>query len=145
MNLWRISRMAYRSSPGINDISRCAACYRTNWIDSTRIDYARDMALIATVGSGHDERQGGMAYYVRDDVGLDCDIAIAISDAWQHHGIGEQLLRAILGIAAATGVRCARGMALWTNHGMIQLARKMGFLLQRDPKDATVTQLSKKL
>lgn len=111
----------------------------------THIDYARDMTGIATAGRGQLEQQVGMVRYVRDDVGQDCDIAIAIADAWQHQGIGEQLLRAILRIAATTRVRTAHAITLSTNYGMIRLARKIGFLSQRDPKDATITQLSKKL
>jgi len=111
----------------------------------TNIDYEREMALMAVVGSGHIEKEVGVARYVRDETGESCDIAIVISDAWQHRGLGQRLLDALLKIATAKGIRFATGITMSTNYGMIRLARKAGFLTRHDPDDATVMRLSKDL
>lgn len=111
----------------------------------TDIDYEREMALIAVVGCGSTEKEVGVARYIRDATGDGCDIAIVISDAWQHRGLGERLLDALLRIATTKGIRYATGITLSTNYGMIRLARKVGFLTRHDPHDATVMHLSKDL
>jgi acetyltransferase len=105
------------------------------------IDYARELALIATTEVEGDVRQVGVARYVPEADGTSCDFAIVIADAWQGRGLGEQLLRALLRAAAGAGVPALTGLTLSANDPMRALARKVGFALSRDPHDATVVQL----
>jgi acetyltransferase len=106
----------------------------------TDIDYRREMALIATVWTAAGERQVGVARYVREPGGS-ADFAIVVDDRWQRRGLGEKLLRSLRADAADEGVTALTGITLSTNVAMFQLARKLGFTLKRDPRDATVTNL----
>lgn len=106
----------------------------------TDIDYRHEMALIATVWTDLGERQVGVARYVREDGGS-ADFAIVVDDRWQRRGLGEKLLRSLRADAAGEGVTALTGITLSTNTAMLRLARKLGFTLQRDPGDATVTNL----
>ncbi len=51
------------------------------------LDYPDQMALIACVGSGENERQIGVARYARSENGGTADLGIAIADAWQGKGL----------------------------------------------------------
>jgi len=106
-----------------------------------RIDYARELALIATALVDGTVRQVGVARYAPEPDGSSCDFAIAVADEWQGRGLGEVLLRALVHGAALAGVPVLTGLTLATNHAMRELARKVGFSVHRDAFDATVMQL----
>src|SRR5260221_12944072 len=55
----------------------------------TRIDFSRDMALMATATLEETETAIGVARYVRRAAGATCEFAITISDAWHARGIGS--------------------------------------------------------
>jgi GNAT superfamily N-acetyltransferase len=63
-----------------------------------RIDYARELALIATTTVDGKLRQVGVARYAPEPDSSTCDIAIVIADAWQGRGLGKLLLRALVGL-----------------------------------------------
>src|SRR5260221_11320359 len=67
----------------------------------TRIDFSRDMALMATATLEGAEAAIGVARYVRLAEGATCEFAITIADAWQSRGIGSE-------VPAPRG-RCRRG------------------------------------
>jgi acetyltransferase len=105
----------------------------------TRIDFAREVALVGTVGSPPDEEAIGVARYVVSDSGEESEFAIIVADAWQGRGVGQQLLGDLIAAARGAGLRRMVGSTLATNEGMKSLARKLGFSLQPDPQDGTVT------
>jgi acetyltransferase len=107
----------------------------------TRIDYRRDMALIATIEVDGVEAMLGVARYVRQADGRSAEFAIVVGDAWQGRGLGEKLLRSLLGAAAGHDLQSLTGMTLSMNQPMLTLARKLGFTPRRDRDDATVTNL----
>src|SRR5258708_22303293 len=110
----------------------------------TDIDYERERALIATApvqGRGR-ERQVGVARYVKESSPGDAEFAIVLSDDWQGRGLGTRLLTSLLAAAKSHGVRRLVGTTLAENDGMLRLARKLGFELARDPRSATVTNLT---
>jgi GNAT superfamily N-acetyltransferase len=111
----------------------------------TDIDYAREMALIATTRRDGVEEQMGVARYVRDDDGESSELAIVVGDQWQRRGLGEKLLRSLLSVAADAGVRVVNGITLTSNAGMLAIARKLGFSEERQPGDATITRIAKVL
>ena len=106
-----------------------------------RIDYDRELALIATTVVDGQVRQIGVARYAPEPDGTSCDFGIVIADAWQGRGLGEVLLRALVRAAARAGVPTLSGLTLADNYPMRELARKVGFSAHRDPHDATVVQL----
>lgn len=103
----------------------------------TRIDYSRDMALIAVVCEAAKETQVAVARYVALDA-KECEFAIAVADAWQRRGIGALLMRMLIGIAAARGFVRMRGVILATNRNMIALCEALGFRMEPEPGDATL-------
>jgi acetyltransferase len=93
----------------------------------TRVDFTRDMALVATVTLGGEETLIGVARYVRladDETG---EFAIVIADAWQGLGIGKRLLARLIDCARSSGIRNLYGDLLAGNDAMLNLARAHGF------------------
>jgi acetyltransferase len=111
----------------------------------TRIDYRRDMALVATIVIDGAEVQIGVARYVRGAGGHTAEFAIVIADVWQRRGLGEKLMMKLVDVAARHGLGSLTGMVLSTNVRMLALARKLGFSVRLDPQDATVAQVRRLL
>ena len=109
----------------------------------TDIDYEREMALVALATIDGVEVELGVARYVRDEGAgaRSCDFAVVVGDRWQGHGLGEKLLRSLLGAAAKDELDVVAGITLSTNVAMLTLARKLGFRAQREHGNASVTDL----
>jgi GNAT superfamily N-acetyltransferase len=117
------------------------------------IDYQRELALVAVAQIAGDEHELGVARFVREDaehaehdrqprLGEVAEFAIVVADAWQHRGVGHQLLRSLKNAAAAAGVRQLSGLTLATNGRMIGLARRHGFEVSSEPGDWTVRRIT---
>jgi acetyltransferase len=111
----------------------------------TRVDYARDMALAATVMLEEQETLIGVARYALEPDGRSCEFALVIADAWQGRGIGRRLLQKLIAVAASRGVQRLYGDTQATNAAMIGLARMLGFALRRHPEEAQLTRLTLEL
>lgn len=110
----------------------------------THIDYDRELALIATTVVDGAAQQMGVVRYVRGDTPGTRDVAefaVVIADAWQRHGLAHKLLRKLIDAAAQAGVKHIEDITLYDNLGMLALARKLGFRLQRDAGNPNVTRL----
>ena len=107
------------------------------WLERlTRIDFTRDMALIATVTFEGQETQIGVSRYVLLADGTSCEFAIAVADQWHGCGIGEMLLRHLIAAARKAGIKTMIGDVLATNQPMLAFARKLGFVIQAHPEGA---------
>ncbi|TMH41562.1 MAG: GNAT family N-acetyltransferase [Betaproteobacteria bacterium] len=102
----------------------------------TRIDFSRDMALMATATIEGAETAIGVARYVRLADGVSCEFAITIADAWQGRGIGRKLLAMLVDSAPGHGLRKIIGDVLATNTPMLHLARSQRFRIERHPEGA---------
>ena len=109
------------------------------------VDYARDMALIATVTIEDRETQIGVARYVRLEDGISCEFALAVADAWQGCGVGTQLMRRLIECARASGIVRVEGAVLSTNRAMLGLASKLGFRIFVHPDGAELKRVSLEL
>jgi acetyltransferase len=108
----------------------------------TNVDPCCEIALIAVVPrEGVDEEIGVARCAVEDREQGRWDFAVVVADEWQRRGVGEALLRRLLQAAAAAGVATMSGLALSENHGMVTLARKLGFSVHLEDGDATLTRL----
>jgi len=103
-----------------------------------RIDFARDMAIIATVALDGSENQIAVARYVRLEDGSTAEFAVTIADAWQGCGVGSRMLRELIDIAGRSGIREMVGDVLATNKAMLALARKLGMRTEIHPDGATL-------
>ncbi|MGP1675759.1 MAG: N-acetyltransferase family protein, partial [Burkholderiales bacterium] len=111
----------------------------------THIDYARDMALIATLMLEDREVQIGVARYVRRDDDKTCEFALAVADAWQHRGIGRALMLNLIDSAAAAGIETMVGDILSSNEPMLHFMRALGFSLASSPDGPEIRRASKRL
>lgn len=109
------------------------------WLDRlTRIDFTRDMAIIATVTLDGSETQIGVARYVRLENDTSCEFAIALADQWQGLGVGARLLRELVAIARRSGITEIVGDVLATNAPMLKLVRKVGLEVHPHPDGAAL-------
>ena len=112
------------------------------WLDRlTRIDFTRDMAIIATVALDGRETQIGVARYARLENRSCCEFAIAVADQWHGCGVGVRLLRELIAIGSRSGITEIVGDTLSTNVAMFALARKIGMSVQPHPEGATLRRL----
>jgi GNAT superfamily N-acetyltransferase len=68
----------------------------------------------------------GVAEYVRTDRFDAAELAIAIADDWQRHGVGRALVRELRLRALNSGIRHFNATALFDNHGAAALIRELG-------------------
>jgi len=111
----------------------------------TRIDYARDMALIATVMLDNKEVQIGVARYVLRDDDKTCEFALSVADAWQHRGIGRALMQHLMAGAAAAGIETMVGDILSSNAPMLHFMRALGFSVNTTADGPEIRRASKRL
>jgi len=103
------------------------------------VDQHRDMALVAVLGEGADEKIIGVARYAADDGGLDCEFGVAVADQWQCRGIGTTLTRLLFEYAAHEGFRSIYGNVLADNQRMLDLAEWVGLTIEAPtPGEPTV-------
>jgi GNAT superfamily N-acetyltransferase len=99
---------------------------------------ARELGLVAEV----DAQDGidivaGARYFIQAD-GETCEFAVTVADGWQRIGLASRLMRELIEVARARGLRHMEGYVLAGNAGMLNLARRLGFSVSTDPHDATV-------
>ena len=105
----------------------------------TQLDYDREMALalVYTNENGNEEVLG-MSRYVTDPDMEVCEFAISIADKWQGRGVGTILMQKLFDVASQQGLSTMRGEVLTSNSGMLQLMKKLGFKLKKDPEDPNI-------
>ncbi|MFN7087918.1 MAG: GNAT family N-acetyltransferase [Burkholderiales bacterium] len=111
----------------------------------TQVDYDRHLALIAVSRTNGTETEIAVARYVVTDDGSGCEFAIVVADAWQHKGVGTQLLRTLMDAARQRGVRTMFGEVLASNHRMLEFVRRLGFHIATDPDDPHVVRVTAQL
>ena len=99
------------------------------------------MALAATTMLGGGETLIGVARYVRNRADAAAEFALVVADSWQGRGIGRRLLAKLIEAARRRGVKRLYGEILAINRPMLELARKLGFSLERHD-DPTLTRAS---
>lgn len=108
-----------------------------------RFDVRREIALMVARGAGAAQETVAVARLHRASAaGGACQFGLVVGDAWQRQGVGERLLRRLLEEAARVGVPRVTGHTHASNEGMKKLARKLGFTVQTDPEDSTLSLLA---
>jgi acetyltransferase len=96
-------------------------------------DYDRDIALVV-----EHRLPGGASELVavgrmsRRTVHDDAEFAILVSDAWQHRGLGTELLRRIVDIARRERIPRVTATILPDNAAMIHIATSLGFTIHHE-------------
>ncbi|NYT66593.1 GNAT family N-acetyltransferase [Alcaligenaceae bacterium] len=111
----------------------------------TRIDYDRELALVATVQLPNPEHRGhlrehivGFAHYLRNPDGRGAEYALAIGDAWHRRGLGAQLMGGLINAAQEQGLTYIDGVVLSSNRPMLALMTHLGFQNDQDAEDPTM-------
>jgi len=104
----------------------------------TEVDQVGHVALVATVDQDGQEALVGVARYVVDRSGTNCEFAAAVDDAWQGSGLAGILMNALIGIARARGLKTMEGIVLSTNTRMLKFTRQLGFRAERDAEDRSL-------
>ena len=92
----------------------------------TRIDYAREVALIAVVTEDAHEKEIAVVRYVANPDGRSCEFAIAVADAWQHRRIGRTLMICLMWAAHSRSLQVMEGFVLSRNHKMLVIDACIG-------------------
>jgi acetyltransferase len=98
------------------------------------IDYDREIALVAV----HEDSILAVGRLTRLHDSDDAEFAVLVADAWQGQGLGAELLRRLLDVARAEGIRVVAGQVLPENRSMLAIARKAGFRLRDLPGEGVV-------
>lgn len=118
----------------------------------TRIDYDRELALVATMQVANPENRGllreriiGFAHYLRNADGQGAEYALVIADDYQRRGLGGALMRSLIQVARNQGLSYIEGMVLSNNRPMLALMGSLGMINEPDPDDPGVRRLYKNL
>lgn len=103
----------------------------------TDIDYVHGVAFVAVTPEGARERIVGVSRYSTDQDGLNCECAVTVSDEWQKKGLGTLLMKHLIEVARARGIRRMTSIDLAENMQMNDLAKHLGFRTRVDPDDAS--------
>jgi acetyltransferase len=99
-----------------------------DWIEHfTRIDYDRDVALVAVEKSDLREMILGVCRIMRCSGSTKGEVAVVVGDQWQGRGIAAALLKQCIGIARELGMRSLWGLVSTENAKALALAEKFGF------------------
>src|SRR5262249_9186522 len=98
----------------------------------------RDLGVVAEIDATDGiDIVGGARYYVLED-GHSCEFAVTVADDWQGVGLASRLMRALIQGARERGLRRMEGFVLAENRGMLDLARRLRFIVSADPNDPMV-------
>lgn len=110
----------------------------------SRIDYDRELALVATVQVPNTEHRGlmreqiiGFAHYLRHPDGRGAEYALVVSDDWQRRRLGTVLMQGLIEAAQFQGFSYIDGYVLTTNRAMLRLMERLGFRNDSVPDDPT--------
>lgn len=101
----------------------------------TDLDFARDVAFVALVHRDNETREIGVSRYSTSDDGSSCECAVTVSDEWQHRGLATLLMRHLIEVARARGIRIMVSFDAAENVDMQKLAEHLGFERVSDPDD----------
>jgi len=129
----------FRFFNAVRDLSETALTH------FTRVDYDKEMALIAVIFENGHETEIGVARYSINPDGRSCEFAIAVADAWQRKGIGSKLMQSLMDTARKCGLETLEGSVLSGNGRMLALMDALGFTIDANAGDPSLRHVVKKL
>jgi acetyltransferase len=102
----------------------------------TQIDYAREMAFVATSKVTGDLL--GVARLVADPDYTRAEYAILVRSDLKGHGLGWRLMQQLIDYGKAEGLQELYGFVLTDNNTMLRMCRELGFTVEAEPDDASV-------
>ena len=111
----------------------------------TNPDPLNEEALIILIKGEKHEVEIGVARFIIDSDGKNCEFAIVVADEWQKRGIGTKLMKALIRHAQSRGIKRIHGAVLKENSGMLQFVKGLGFEETTVPDDPSVVLVTKYL
>ena len=108
-------------------------------IRSCFIDYERQMALVVLPAGLDAPAIVAIGRLIKSHDDFKAEFALAVSDGYQGHGIGTELLRRLVAFGRAEGVRRIVGYILAQNSAMIGVCRELGFSVRYHERDPMAT------
>ena len=105
----------------------------TMLIRLTQIDYDREIALVALLQEGKEQKMAGIARVIFEPDGKNGEFAVAVADKWHGKGIGASLLKRCLIYAREKGLKRVWGIVISENRQMVKLGKKLGFDIKLVP------------
>jgi GNAT superfamily N-acetyltransferase len=106
----------------------------------TELDFDDHVGLAATITNNGRERFIGVGRYIRGKDRHRAEVAFAVLDDYQGHGIGTLLLEHLASIARAGGIAELEAEVLSDNHQMLEVFAHSGFKI-RHPLEPGVVNL----
>ena len=103
----------------------------------TKLDPKRDVAFVAVLPQDAHETIIGVSRYSTDSSDGRSECAVVVDDEWQNKGLGTLLMRRLIEVARARGIRAMYSIDLTDNVRMSDLAGDLGFTRRLDPDDAS--------
>ena len=104
----------------------------------TQIDYDREMAFVAVMGSGEMTEILGVTRAISDPDNTDAEFAVLVRSDLKGLGLGRRLLEKLIHYTREHGLQHLNGITMPNNQGMITLARKLGFDVDVQLEDGIV-------
>ncbi|MFC0118093.1 GNAT family N-acetyltransferase [Pseudoalteromonas xiamenensis] len=104
----------------------------------TQIDYDREMAFIVTEPYKSTYRTLGVSRVLMDPDNLIAEFAVVVRSDCQGLGLGKILMTAAIEHCKKQGVEIIEGITLPENKGMIELSKRLGFVVSRDFEEGTI-------
>lgn len=114
----------------------------------THCDGVKHLALVVVETNQHGEEKEfiAVARCIRDSTDTTlAEVAIAVADDWQHHGVGEWLIQALAKSAWDAGIRYWNAYLFSNNIPMRKLLELVGRKTEEQDEDTTVVRLVYKL
>jgi acetyltransferase len=104
------------------------------------IDYDREMALVAEhKGKDGDPEIIAIGRLSRIRGKDEAEMAVLVDDRFQHQGLGTELFRRLVEVARDEHLTKVHSTILSENREMQAICRKLGFHLETDFEDATIS------
>ncbi|MCX5798043.1 MAG: bifunctional acetate--CoA ligase family protein/GNAT family N-acetyltransferase [Proteobacteria bacterium] len=97
------------------------------------IDYDREMAIVAELREGDKRKIIGIGRLIVESDFRSGEYAVLVHDDYHGKGLGYKLVDVIIGIAQDKGLEEIYGTILTENQKMLRVARKLGFIANRQP------------
>ncbi len=102
----------------------------------TNLDGINEVALEAVVKDGAAEKIVGVSRYSNDVAQNRCECALAVSDEWQHKGLGTALMKHLIEVAHTNRIAVMESVEYAENLAMRTLLHELDFHVRADPHDA---------
>jgi acetyltransferase len=110
----------------------------------TQLDYDREMAFVAVPPpeAGLPDDGYGVVRLAADPDNERAEFAVIVRSDWQGRGLGRQLMTLMIDYARARGLATVWGTILHENTGMIEMVRRLGFVVHADKDDPSLVTAS---